>query len=72
MAEHRRNVSQCWDGWATCDRSKLSTTELSAVIVADHQRNYTACVGGYMPCDHAALTSVEAGSLAAESKTATR
>jgi len=47
-------------------------SELSAVIVADHQRNYAACLSGYMPCDHAALTSAEAGSLAAESKTATR
>ena len=63
MAEHRRNVTECWDGEMSCDRSKLSTTELSAVNVADHQRNYLACISGSVDCEPSRLTPAEAAAI---------
>ena len=63
MAQHRRNVVECWDGSVNCDRSKLSAGELNAVIVSDHQRNYMACVNGSLGCNSSQLTTAEASAI---------
>ena len=63
---------ECWDGEVACDRSKLSTTELSAVNVADHQRNYLACISGFPGCDPSRLTPAEASVTAIDKNTASR
>jgi len=72
VAEHWRNVAACWDGEIACDRSKLSTTELSTVNVADHQRNSLACISGLVGCDPSRLTPAEASATATDKHTTSR
>jgi hypothetical protein len=70
VAQRQSNVSQCWDGSASCDRSKLSATELNAVLVAAHERNYLTCLTGPSGCRLSELTAAEANSIASVGKTA--
>ena len=69
VAQHRRNVSQCWDGYSNCDRSKLSAAELEAVKVADHHRDYLACMSGFAGCDRSRLTLAEVDAIRSAEQT---
>jgi hypothetical protein len=72
VAQRQHNVSQCWDGSPSCDRSKLSAAELNAVHVAEHQRDYLACLNGSSGCNLSELTPAEANSMAGGGITASR
>jgi len=64
-AEHQRNLSECKKGGESCDYSRLSEREASALAIAEHQRNFTACAKGYGYCDRSRLTPAEADVLSA-------
>src|ERR1700757_3011260 len=59
-SDHQRNLSDCRDGFSSCDRTKLSEVERTALAVAEHQNNVTACNEGLRSCDHPRLTLSEA------------
>ena len=40
-SEHQRNISDCRNGWGTCDRSQLSDTEATA-LAAEWQEKRAA------------------------------
>jgi len=58
-SEHQRNVSDCRNGWGTCDRSQLSDREATALAVAEHRRNVSNCDNGFSSCDHSRLTAAD-------------
>lgn len=51
-----QNLSACKNGWASCDRSKLTRTESDAVAVASHQREVSKCRDNFSSCDRSKLT----------------
>jgi hypothetical protein len=66
VAERQRNLSDCRAGSVSCDYSKLTAVETSALAVAERERNYTACLKGYGYCDRSRLTLSEASGIPAE------
>src|SRR6185369_2111017 len=59
-ANHQRNVSACRNGWAACDRSKLTATEAVALAIAEHEQNISRCKSGLGFCDRSRLSATEA------------
>lgn len=59
QAELRRNYTACINGYVTCNKSMLSTTQLGEVKQAELRRNYTACLNGYVTCNKAMLSQTE-------------
>ena len=55
-----QNLSACKNGWASCDRFKLTQTESEAVAVTSHQREVSNCRNNFSSCDHSKLTGPEA------------
>lgn len=64
ISEHQRNVSNCRNGWETCDRSQLTDAEVTALAVADHRRNVSNCESAFTSCDHSRLTAMESRNIA--------
>ena len=63
-SDRAQNFADCKKGWGTCDRSKLSQSELTDVALAAHQRNVADCRNGFDACDHSKLSEPEAIALA--------
>jgi Protein of unknown function (DUF3761) len=55
----RQNLSNCLQGFSTCDVSQLSPAERSQVEQAAHQRNYRDCINGFSSCNRFKLTESE-------------
>ena len=55
MADHQRNLTDCKDGMASCDPSRLTQSEARESSVAAHQRNLANCTDGISDCDHSNL-----------------
>jgi hypothetical protein len=72
IAEHQVNVVACKDGRQSCDYSKLTQEETSALAIAEHQRNYTSCLKGYGYCDRSRLTPAEAAAIPTKNSPAPR
>ena len=51
-AEQQRNLSNCEEGWSSCDKSKLSMSEMTAVAEAERKLNLSHCMDGWALCDH--------------------
>jgi hypothetical protein len=64
LSDHAQILAACKAGRESCDRSKLSWTELAEVIASDHGRNVADCRGGLESCNHSNLSAQEAVALA--------
>src|SRR5437867_850645 len=60
------NLLACKKGWPSCDRSRLTLSEVTEVAVADRARNVWNCRNGMNSCDRSKLTPAEAIALAVE------
>src|ERR1051325_9333724 len=60
------NLSACMRASYACDRSKLTSPEMTQVTRALHRSNVSACRDGWQPCDPSDLTPTEANALAVE------
>jgi hypothetical protein len=58
------NLLACRQGRPSCDRSRLSLSELTEVARADHARNVADCRNGLVACDRSKLSREEATALA--------
>ena len=64
VAVRQRYMSDCKEGSESCDRSKLTASQISEVLAAEHDRNLWNCVNGWEQCDHSRLTPREAAQIA--------
>jgi hypothetical protein len=55
-----QKLADCKAGRDTCDRSKLSQSEVNDVALAVHGRNVVNCRNGYDSCDRSKLSEPEA------------
>ena len=46
------NLTDCKNGWETCDRSRLSQSEPADVALSDHRRDVSNCRASFASCDH--------------------
>src|SRR6187397_1812995 len=58
------NLLACKQGPASCDRSRLSLSERTAVARADHARDVSDCRKGREACDRSRLNPAETTALA--------
>jgi hypothetical protein len=58
------NLQACKNRWATCDRARLTLSELTEVARAGHMRNASDCRARLVSCDRSRLTPPEAIALA--------
>jgi hypothetical protein len=58
------NLDACKAGRDTCERSRLTPSEATDVVLAAHVRNVVNCRHGYDPCDRSKLTEPEMIALA--------
>src|SRR5882762_3155548 len=63
-SDRDHNLSACQQGWAGCDRSKLSPSEAAEVALTDHRQNVSDCRDGLKSCDRAKLGDAERTALA--------
>ena len=50
-----RNVQNCLDGLAPCDRSLLTGQEAQQIVELHHDRNLWTCLTGYGECNRSML-----------------
>jgi hypothetical protein len=53
------NLSACKNGWSSCERSRLTLTEMTEVARADHARNVGDCRHAFRSCDRSRLSAAE-------------
>ena len=63
-SDNAQNYRACVNGYAACDRSKLTEGQRDEVRQAALRRNYNSCVNGYAACDQSKLTEFEKQSVA--------
>lgn len=63
VAEYRRNVTVCWNGWPACKLSKLSPADHSDMAVDQSQHDISQCWDGSARCDRSKLAAAELNAL---------
>ena len=54
------NLSACKNNWSSCERSRLTLTEMTEVTLAARSRNLASCREGLSRCDEKKLSRAEA------------
>ncbi len=59
-----QNLSNCLDGFGTCDHSLLTPTQAKQIADLQHDRNHSRRLTGFGECDDSALPLSEAKQVA--------
>ncbi len=54
------NLSNCANGWGTCDYTALTPSQATDVAASKHRRAVSDCMRGYQSCDYSELSMAEA------------
>ena len=63
-ADADANLSACQNGWAVCNRAKLTPSQSADLASIDHRRNVSDCRDGMKSCDPSKLSDAERTALA--------
>ena len=61
-SNHDSNLSNCANGWGTCDYTALTPSQAADVAARKHRRELSDCMRNYQSCDFSKLTMSEAKS----------